>query len=67
VDRDADVEHRAKLHAALGEPSRLAIVDALGISDRSPQELQQRQAIPANLLAHHLDVLEAADLLQRSR
>lgn len=62
-----EVEHRAKLHAALGEPSRLAIVDALSLADHSPQELQQRFSIPSNLLAHHLDVLEAADLIERSR
>ena len=29
------------MHAALGEPSRLAIVDQLAASDRSPQELQE--------------------------
>ena len=63
----SDVEQRAKVHAALGEPSRLAIVDALTVSDRSPQELQQRFAVPSNLLAHHLDVLEDAGLIERSR
>ncbi len=62
-----DIEERAKLHAALGEPSRLGIVDALTVSDRSPQELQERFSIPSNLLAHHLDVLEAAGLIERSR
>jgi protein-tyrosine-phosphatase len=62
-----DVERRAKVHAALGEQSRLAIVDALTASDRSPQELQQRLAVPSNLLAHHLDVLEAVGLIERSR
>jgi protein-tyrosine-phosphatase len=67
VVHDADVQHRSTTHAALGEPSRLAIVDALRVSDRSPQELQHRLAIPSNLLAHHLDVLEAADLIERNR
>jgi ArsR family transcriptional regulator, arsenate/arsenite/antimonite-responsive transcriptional repressor / arsenate reductase (thioredoxin) len=62
-----DVEERAKVHAALGETTRLAIVDSLAASDRSPQELQQRFALPSNLLAHHLDVLEAAGLIERSR
>ncbi len=64
---DDDLEQRAEIHAALGDASRLAIVDALSSSDRSPLELQQRFAIPSNLLAHHLDVLEAADLIERSR
>ena len=40
----------------------LAIVDDLLVSDRSPKELGQRLRLPTNLLAHHLDVLEAAGL-----
>lgn len=66
ADED-DIEHRAKRYAALGEPSRLAIVDALRGSDLSPQELQDRLGVPSNLLAHHLDVLESAGLIERSR
>ena len=46
------------MHAALGEPARLAIVDELAVSDRSPKELGERLDIPSNLLAHHLTVLE---------
>jgi protein-tyrosine-phosphatase/DNA-binding transcriptional ArsR family regulator len=64
---DPVLEQRAAVHAALGEPSRLAIVDHLSSSDRSPQELQDAAALPSNLLAHHLDVLEAAGLIERSR
>jgi protein-tyrosine-phosphatase len=67
VVEGTDVDERARVYAALGEPSRLAIVDALTVSDRSPQELQHRFALPSNLLAHHLDVLEAAGLIERSR
>ena len=54
------------MHAALGEPARLAIVDELVTSDRSPKELGGRLAIPSNLLAHHLEVLEHAGLIARS-
>ncbi len=57
---------RAAVHAALGEPVRLAIVDELAASDRSPKELGERLGIPSNLLAHHLDVLEAVGLIKRS-
>jgi protein-tyrosine-phosphatase/DNA-binding transcriptional ArsR family regulator len=64
---DPSVEQRAAVHAALGESSRLAIVDHLTGSDRSPQELQDAVGLPSNLLAHHLDVLEAAGLIERSR
>lgn len=61
----ADVEQRAAMHAALGEPARLAIVDDLAVSDRSPKELGERHGLPTNLLSHHLDVLEAAGLIVR--
>ena len=46
---------------------RLALVDELAVSDRSPVELCRRLVIGSNLLAHHLDVLEAAGLIERSR
>jgi ArsR family transcriptional regulator, arsenate/arsenite/antimonite-responsive transcriptional repressor / arsenate reductase (thioredoxin) len=59
------LEERAKVHAALGEPVRLAIVDELAASDRSPTELSRRFDLAGNLLAHHLDVLERAGLIVR--
>jgi protein-tyrosine-phosphatase/DNA-binding HxlR family transcriptional regulator len=63
--RTADVKERAAVHAALGDPARLAIVDALRISDRSPSELMTWLSIDSNLLAYHLDILEQAGLIQR--
>ncbi len=60
-----DRRHRARLHAALGEEHRLAIVDELAASDRSPSELGRMLDLPTNLLAHHLDVLEPVDLIER--
>jgi protein-tyrosine-phosphatase len=59
------VDQRAAVHAALGEPIRLAIIDELALTDRSPTELAQRFALPTNLLAHHLDVLESVGLIER--
>lgn len=56
---------RAAVHAALGEPVRLAIVEDLAVSDRSPTELADRFSVPSNLLAHHLDVLEEVGLIER--
>lgn len=53
------------MHAALGEPIRLAIVEELARSDRSPKELGEHYGLATNLLAHHLDVLEGAGLIQR--
>jgi ArsR family transcriptional regulator, arsenate/arsenite/antimonite-responsive transcriptional repressor / arsenate reductase (thioredoxin) len=62
-----DLASRARRHAALGDPVRLAIVDELATSDRAPIELRRRFALESNLLAHHLDVLEQAGLIERSR
>jgi protein-tyrosine-phosphatase len=59
------VATRAGVHAALGEPVRLAIVEDLAVSDRSPKELAAQFSVPSNLLAHHLDVLEAVGLIER--
>ena len=46
---------------------RLAIIDALAVSDRSPSELRLLVGLESNLLAHHLDVLEGVGLLERTR
>ncbi len=62
-----DVLRRARVHAALAEPARLRIVDALRLGDLSPSELQRRLRIGSNLLAHHLRTLERTDLVIRHR
>lgn len=62
-----ELSARSARHAALGDPVRLAIVDELTVSDRAPIELRHRFGLASNLLAHHLDVLEAAGLVERSR
>ncbi|HZB42718.1 MAG TPA: helix-turn-helix domain-containing protein [Ilumatobacter sp.] len=56
---------RAAVHAALGDPYRLAIVEALARSDRSPSELADHLGIQSNLLAHHVKVLEDVRLVER--
>jgi ArsR family transcriptional regulator, arsenate/arsenite/antimonite-responsive transcriptional repressor / arsenate reductase (thioredoxin) len=63
----SDLESRARVHAALGDPARLAIVDRLAISDASPGELARLLDLPTNLVAHHLGVLDAAGLIRRTR
>jgi len=60
-----EVADRVRVHAALAEPSRLAIVDALALGDRTPRELGRLVGLPTNLLAHHLDVLADAGLIER--
>jgi DNA-binding MarR family transcriptional regulator len=58
---------RAAVHAALGGPGRLAIVDALVLGEASPSELQQLLDMPSNLMAHHVRVLERAGVVERHR
>lgn len=60
------LERRTRAHRALGDPQRLAIVDELSLSDRSPAELRMRLGIQSNLLAHHLAVLEETGFLERT-
>jgi ArsR family transcriptional regulator, arsenate/arsenite/antimonite-responsive transcriptional repressor / arsenate reductase (thioredoxin) len=61
------VVRRAAVHAALGDPGRLAIVDALLLGEASPTELQRLLDMPSNLLAHHVRTLEKVGLLTRHR
>ncbi|WP_433827709.1 helix-turn-helix domain-containing protein [Actinoplanes sp. CA-015351] len=58
---------RARVHAALGDPARLAIVDALTLGDASPGEISVNLGMPTNLVAHHVKVLQDAGLLVRTR
>ena len=62
-----DLVKRAGRFAALGDPVRLALVDDLAASDRSPLELGRRHDLASNLLAHHLGVLERTGLVERIR
>jgi protein-tyrosine-phosphatase len=62
-----DLERRAATHAALADPARLAITDTLADGDASPSELAAMLAMPSNLLAHHLRVLEDAGMVARHR
>jgi protein-tyrosine-phosphatase len=66
VERD-DLMRRAAVHAALADPARLRIVDTLTLGDASPSELAAMLAMPSNLLAHHLNVLEHDGLVARTR
>lgn len=59
------LDERARLHAALGDPNRLSIIDQLILSDRAPSELKAMLGIGSNLLAHHLGVLEQLALVER--
>jgi protein-tyrosine-phosphatase len=67
VEWSTDVVGRARLHAALGEPARLAIVDRLLLGDASPSELGRALGLASNLLAHHVKLLEQAGVVERCR
>ncbi|WP_121184028.1 helix-turn-helix domain-containing protein [Nocardiopsis sp. Huas11] len=67
MNTELPLERRAALHAALADPARLAIADALCSGDASPSELGDRFQMRSNLIAHHLRVLESAGLVTRSR
>ena len=55
------------MHAALADPARLRITDTLLAGDASPSELAAMLAMPSNLLAHHVHVLEQAGIITRRR
>ena len=60
-----DLIERVRVHWALGDESRLAIVDLLAASDLAVSELGEALDMPGNLLAHHLNVLESAAVIER--
>src|ERR1700760_1787173 len=62
-----ELERRAAMHAALADAARLTITDTLADGDASPSELAALLAMPSNLLAHHLRVLESAGIITRRR
>jgi protein-tyrosine-phosphatase len=67
AESSSQLARRAAMHAALADPARLRITDMLADGDASPSELAAVLAMPSNLLAHHLRVLEEAGLVTRRR
>lgn len=63
---DVALVARARAHAALGDPVRLAIIEALLDTDLAPDEVADAVDMPSNVLAHHLNVLQEAGLLVRT-
>jgi ArsR family transcriptional regulator, arsenate/arsenite/antimonite-responsive transcriptional repressor / arsenate reductase (thioredoxin) len=66
-DESHELARRVAMHAALADPARLRITDLLADGDASPSELAAVLAMPSNLLAHHLGVLQDAGLVTRRR
>lgn len=67
MNTESSLTARAAVHAALGDPGRLAIVDALVLGEASPSELQHLLNMPSNLMAHHVRTLERAGVINRHR
>ncbi len=61
------VNGRARALAALADPVRLRVLDALVLGDTSPGDLGSQLGTTSNLLAHHLGVLEREGLIARHR
>lgn len=61
------LRRRASVHAALADPARLRITDMLADGDAAPSDLAAVLAMPSNLLAHHLQVLQQAGIITRHR
>ena len=52
---------------AIGDPIRWAVLDSLADRQRCVCDLQERMAVPANLLSYHLKVLRDAGLVVTTR
>ncbi|MGA1835877.1 ArsR family transcriptional regulator [Herbiconiux sp. 11R-BC] len=62
-----DLKRRVGIFAALADPTRLRIVDLLTLGDLSSSEIELLLGLRSNLVAHHLRVLEKAEIVTRSR
>ena len=62
-----DLERRAGIFAALADQTRLRIVDLLTLRDLSSSEIGTALDLRSNLIAHHLGVLESAQIIARTR
>lgn len=60
-----DLASRAHVHAALGDATRLRVTDLLQGGDLTVNDLRSGTGVSSNLLAHHLDILEGAGIIER--
>ena len=60
-------QNMASVFAALGDPTRLAIIQRLAAGEASVQELAEPFDISAPAISRHLKVLEQAGLISRGR
>lgn len=67
TEEQSSLDRRVARYAALADPTRLRIVDRLGLGDAAPSELAAQLGLPSNLLAFHLAVLQEAGLVSGHR
>jgi ArsR family transcriptional regulator len=61
------LESRAAVFSALGDPTRLSILDMLADGERCVCDIQDDLNVAPNLLSYHLRVLREAGLVEASR
>jgi ArsR family transcriptional regulator len=67
VDDSTSVELNATRFRALGDPTRLRVIQELAHGTRCVCELRDRVGVSGSLLSHHLTVLRDAGLVTVSR
>lgn len=60
-------ETRAEQFRAMGDPTRLAILELLSEGSRCVCQIQPALGIAANLLSHHLKILREAGLISSEK
>lgn len=67
MDDSTSVELNARRFRALGDPTRLRVVEELARGTRCVCELLEEIDVPGPLLSHHLGVLREAGLVVATR
>lgn len=62
-----DLDARAATFGALGDQTRLSIMDLVGRDQQCVCDLQEALGIAPNLLSYHLRILREAGLVEASR
>lgn len=62
-----ELKRRVAIFAALADPTRLQIIDLLTLGDLAPSEIELLLKLRSNLVAHHIRVLEKAQIISRTR
>lgn len=62
-----EIEEQARIYKALGHPSRLAMVDALGEGERCVCELRELVGADMSTVSKHLSVLREAGIVKHDK